>query len=91
MDPIDAAKRFISKPKFAGKLYTSYEQQDSVRRPGKRAFGRANSGLVFQSAQYIDMFSAPLLLLFYADKTFSGKHRTHHPIYSKFYFHAKYV
>jgi hypothetical protein len=46
MDPIEAAKRFISKPKFAGKLYTKNERQDSasVRRPGKRAFGRANSG-----------------------------------------------
>jgi hypothetical protein len=86
IDPIDAAKRFISKPKFAGKLYTRYERQDSLRRPGKRAFGRANSGLVFQSAQFIDIFSSPLLLLFYADKTFSGKHRTHHPIYSKLYF-----
>ena len=87
IDPIAAAKRFISKPKFAGKLYTKYERQDSqaVRRPGKRAFGRANSGLVFQSAQFIDPFSSPLLLLFYADKTFSGKHRSHHPIYSKFH------
>ncbi len=84
IDPIDAAKRFISKPKFAGKLYTKFERQDSVRRPGKRAFGRANSGLVFQSAQLIDPFSSPLLLLFYADKTFSGKHKSHHPIYSKF-------
>ena len=35
IDPIEAAKRFISKPKFAGKLYTKYERQDSVRRPGK--------------------------------------------------------
>jgi hypothetical protein len=65
IDPIKVAKRFISKPKFAGKLYTKYERQDSVRRPGKRAFGRANSGLVFQSAQFIDPFSSPLLLLFY--------------------------
>jgi len=45
--PIEAAKRFISKPKFAGKLFTKNERQDSVRRPRKRAFGRANSGLVF--------------------------------------------
>ncbi len=44
IDPIEAAKRFISKPKFAGKLNTKYEQQDSVRRQGKQAFGRANSG-----------------------------------------------
>jgi hypothetical protein len=87
IDPIEAAKGFISKPKFAGKLYsvyTKYERQDSVRQPGKRAFGRANSGLVFQSAQFIDPFSSPSLLLFYADKTISGKHRSHHPIYSKF-------
>jgi hypothetical protein len=43
IDPIEAAKRFIStgKPKFAKKLYTKYERQDSVRRPGKQAFGRA--------------------------------------------------
>jgi hypothetical protein len=54
-----------------------------LRRPGKRAFGRANSGLVFQTAADFDRNSSPLLLLFYADKSFSGKHRTHHPIYSK--------
>ncbi len=53
IDPIDAAIRLISKSKFAGKLYTKYERLDSVWRPGKRAFGRANSGLVFQSAQNI--------------------------------------
>ena len=83
IDPIDVAKRFISKPKFSGKLYTQYRRQNSTQRPGKRAFGRANSGLVFQACQAVDMFSSPLLLLFYADKSFSGKHRTHHPIYSK--------
>ena len=83
IDPIEAAKRFISKPKFSGKLYTQYKRQDSTQRPGKRAFGRANSGIVFQSCQAVDRYSSPLLLLFYADKSFSGKHRTHHPIYSK--------
>jgi hypothetical protein len=41
------------------------------------------SGLVFQSAQYVDKYSSPLLLLFYTGKSYSGKHRTHHPIYSK--------
>lgn len=83
LDPIAAVKRFVSRPQFAGKLYTKYERQDSLRRPAKRAFGRANSGLVFQSAQLVDVNSSPLLLLFYADKSYSGKHRTHHPIYSK--------
>jgi hypothetical protein len=83
IDPIDAAKRFISKPKFAKKLYTQYRRENSTQRPGKRAFGRANSSLVFQTCQAVDRFSSPLLLLFYADKSFFGKHRTHHPIYSK--------
>ena len=83
IDPIEAAKRFISRPKFKGKLYTQYERQNSTQRPGKRAFGRANAGLVFQTCQAVDKYSSPLLLLFYADKSFSGKHRTHHPIYSE--------
>ena len=51
-------------------MYYQFEREESVQRPGKRAFGRANSGTVFQTAQLIDMFSVPLLLLFYADKTF---------------------
>ncbi len=70
IDPIDseAVKRFISKQKFAGKLNTKYELQDSVLQPGKRAFGRANSGLDFQSAQFIDKCRSSLLLLFYAVK-----------------------
>ncbi len=69
IDPIAAAKRFVSRPRFAGKLYTRYERQSSLRRPEKRAYGRANSCLVFQSAQYVDKYSSPLLLLFYADRS----------------------
>ncbi len=46
---------------------------------------KSESGLVFQSVQYVDKYSSPLLLLFYADKSYSGKHRTHHPIYSKLF------
>jgi hypothetical protein len=83
LDPNVAVERFVSRPQFTGKLYTKYERQESLRRPGKRAFGRANSGLVFQSVQFVDAHSSPLLLLFYADKSYSGKHRSHHPIYSK--------
>ena len=30
IDPIDAAKRFISKPKFAKKLYTQYRRENST-------------------------------------------------------------
>ena len=83
IDPIAAAKRFVWRPRFSGKLYTKYERQSSLRRPAKRAYGRSNSGLVFQSAYFVDKYSSPLLLLFYADKSYSGKHRSHHPIYSK--------
>jgi hypothetical protein len=89
IDPIEAAKLFISRPKFKGKLYTQYKRQNSTQRPGKRAFGRATSGLVFQACQAVDRYSSPLLLLFYVDESFSGKHRTHHPIYSKCCLHFK--
>jgi hypothetical protein len=37
------------------------------------------------------MFSVPLLLLFYADKSFSGAHTTHHPIYSKWILHILHI
>jgi hypothetical protein len=30
--------------------------------------------MVFQEAQAIDMFSVPMLYLFYSDKSFSGQH-----------------
>jgi len=85
IDPIETAKRFVARTKCAGKLYYQYEREESSQHLQKRlrAFGRANSGLVFQTAQLIDMYSVPLLLLFYADKSFSGQHNTHHPIYSK--------
>jgi hypothetical protein len=83
IDPVDAAKRFISRPKFSRKQYTQFKREWSEQRAGKRAFSRANSGLIFQSCQAVDKYSSPLILLFYADKSFSGKHRTHHPIYSK--------
>ena len=52
------------------------------QRPRKRAFGRANSALVFQEAQLMDMHSVPFLHLLYGDKSFSGAHWGHYPIYS---------
>ena len=81
IDPVDAAVRFAGKPKFVGKFYYQYEREESHTRPGKRAFGRANAGLVFQQAQLVDMHSVPYMLLFYGDKSFSGQHGGHHPIY----------
>ena len=82
IDPIKAATRMIAHSKFRGKLYTQYEPQ-YLQNPKRLCFSRANSGLVFQAAQAVDPDSSPLMIIVYADKSFSGQHRTHHPIYSK--------
>ena len=65
----------VARLEFADHLYFHYERQESEQRPTKRAFGRANSGLVFQEAQLLDPFSVPMLHLFYGDKSFSRAHR----------------
>ena len=83
IDPIDAADRMVARPEFADHFYFHYERQESEQRPTKRAFGRANSGMVFQEAQLLDPFSVPMLHLFYGDKSFSGAHRGHYPIYGE--------
>ena len=76
--------RFVGQPKFKDKIYFQYERQDSEQRPTKRAFGRANSGVVFQEAQALDMCSVPMLHLFYSDKSFSGQHGGRYPVYREF-------
>ena len=81
IDPVDAMDRLVARPEFQGKIYLQYERQESEQRPTKRAFGRANSGLVFQEAQALDLNSVPMLHLFYADKSFSGAHGTKYPVY----------
>jgi hypothetical protein len=89
IDPVDAMDRLVARPEYANKTYLHYERQESEQRPSKRAFGRANSALVFQEAQAIDMFSVPMLHLFYSDKSYSGQNRGHYPGYGKsifFYF-----
>ena len=77
--------RLVARPEFKGKIYLQYERQESEQRPTKRAFGpqivSANSGLVFQEAQALDLNSVPMLHLFYADKSFSGAHGTKYPVY----------
>ena len=78
-----AIKRYITKKQYAGKFYTAYEPEFSKKDPRKRAFSRANSGLVFQAAQLIAKDSCPVLALFYADASFACQNMTHHPIYSK--------
>ncbi len=83
IEPIDAADRMVARPEFTDKFYFHFERQESEQRPTKRAFGRANSGMVFQEAQLLDPFSVPMLHLFYGDKSFSGAHRGHYPIYGE--------
>ena len=50
IDPVDAADRLAAKLELAGKFYFHFERQELEQRPRKRAFGRANSALVFQEA-----------------------------------------
>ena len=81
--PVD---RLVARPEFKGKIYLQYERQESEQRPTKRAFGRANSGLVFQDSQALDLNSVPMLHLFYADKSFSGAQcRAFHEIFGLLY------
>ena len=73
------------------KQYLYYEEQTSTRNPGKRAFGRANSGLWFQGAQVrADYLAAqqghvgPCAVtgvLATSDATYGNKHVPWHAIY----------
>ena len=81
IDPVDSMDRLLGRPQFHDKIYYQYERQDSEQRPTKRAFSRANSGMVFQEAQALDMNSVPILHLFYSDKSFSGQHGGRYPVY----------
>ena len=88
VDPIEAAKRYLANGQYSGKLYTKFEPATKrVRHVGDlgvRCFdSRANSGVIFEAAQLIDVGSSPVLILFFADCSFSGQHMGHHPIYSK--------
>ena len=51
-----------------------HERQESEQRLAKRAFGRANSALVFQEALLINMHRVPFTYLFYGDKSVSRLH-----------------
>ena len=64
IEPVMAIKRYITKKQYAGKFYTAYEPEFSKKDPRKRAFSRANSGLVFQAAQLIATDSCPVLACF---------------------------
>jgi hypothetical protein len=72
-------------------MYYQYEPEWSWERPGIRAFGRVNGGLVFESCYIVDKHSVPLLSVFYADKA-HNRGWSHHPIYRKLiYSHCAYL
>ena len=70
IDLIDFARRQFEDPAFAGKLYHRFEQQDDGS--GNRIFEKANSGLVFESVQMLDMECVPALIAVASDATHSG-------------------
>ena len=83
IDPLMNAERIVAKSKYAGKLYLQFEPEESWERPGVRAFGRVNGGLIFEAAYLIDRTSVPLLTVFYSDKSHL-KGMSHWPIYRKY-------
>ena len=82
IDPMLTAERIAAKYKYAGNLYLQFELEGSWERPGVRAFGRVNGGLVFEAAYIIDKGSVPMLSVFYSDKSHL-KGMSHHPIHGK--------
>ena len=54
---------------------------DSNRRPGMRKIRKANSGVVFEFYQKENKNATPVIFLLASDASYSGQHRTHHPIY----------
>ena len=85
-----ADESIAAKAKYAGNLYLQFELEDSWERPGTRAFGRVNGGLVFEAAYLFDKASVPMLSVFYADKSFL-KGMSHLPIYRKCIFCIFYI
>ena len=63
-------------------LYERQEMEQRQRNEQRRAFGRANSGLIFQEAQLEDMHSDPFIHLFYGNKSFSRHHKGY-PMYPR--------
>jgi hypothetical protein len=78
--------RSVAKLQYKDKLYTTFKPGMAIAHTMVRAFDKANSGMVFQSAYLVDRNSSPLLALFYADASFSGQSMPNHPIYSTLLF-----
>ena len=80
IDPMMAAEHVAWKSKYAGNLYLQFERKESWTRPGVRAFGRVNGGLVFETAYILDKTNGTLISVFYAYKLFLNG-VSDHPIY----------
>ena len=85
IDLLDSARRQLEDPAFAGKLYHQFEQEDDGF--GNRIFEKANSGLVFESFQTIDMESAPALIIVASNAAHKGN-VVFRPMYCKLLFHV---
>ena len=57
IDPMPTAECIAAKTKYAGNLYLQFEMEDSWERPGVKAFGRVNWGLLFLAAYIYDKSS----------------------------------
>ena len=73
-----AIERSIEDPSYLDKLYHAFEL--SLNEKGERVFDRANSGLVFESFQLLDLASSPVLVIVASDASHQGN-TTHHPLY----------
>ena len=84
VDILDAATELLAREEFAGKLYMQFERQMSEERPTKRAFGRVNSSVVFETAAMLDPLSSPCLLVFGSDAAHAMQNHSRQPVYSKY-------
>ena len=83
IDLIESARRELEDPAFAGKLYHQFEQQDDGI--GNRVFEKADSGLVFQSFQMLDLECAPAWIIIASNAGHHGK-VVFRPMYCKLLF-----
>jgi hypothetical protein len=60
-DPIDAMKRSVAKLQYKDILYTNFKPVTSALVPNERVFDMANSGMVFQTFNLLDMGCSQLM------------------------------
>ncbi len=84
IDPVLSAERTAAHIKYNGHTYYQFELEEARGRPGVRAFGRVNGGVVVEACFFLDTGSVPLPSILYSDKLFV-KGWLHHPIYRKYH------